>query len=245
MGYRHFDTAILYENEHEVGLGISEWIREDPEHNKREDVFYTSKLWTFKNYSQAKNEIEVAYNAVKDSLGYIDLLLLHSPIVGPQGRLEAYQALQEAVDEGKVRSIGVSSWGKRHLEELFKWEGLKYKPVVDQIEVHPWCQRTELCQFLQSNGIEVEAYSPLAHGTKTSDPVINKILKNHPGKSRAQILLRWSIQHGYIPLPKTKTMEYLKSNLDVFGFELEDKEMEMIDQLDLNEPTDWECTNAP
>lgn len=241
VGYRHFDSAILYGNEKEVGEAIAKWIKEDPSNNKREDVFYTSKLWTFNSYAQTKQEIARAIGAVEHSIGYIDLLLLHHPNPGPKGRLEAWKAMQETVGD-KVRSIGVSSWGKHHIDQLLAWDGLKIKPAVNQIEIHPWLMRQELADYSRSKGIAVEAYSPLAHGGKINDPTIAKIAKAH-GVTPGQVFIRWSLQHGNIPLPKTKNVDRLPTNLDVYNFELSAEEIKAIDHPDAYEPTDWECTD--
>lgn len=243
-GYRHFDTAVLYGNEAEVGLGIQQWLKENPEENKREDVFYTTKLWNSQNgYSQAKHAIAECLEKVK-SLGYIDLLLIHSPLSGPKKRLETYKAMQEAVDAGVVKSIGVSNYGKHHIEELLKWNQLKYKPVVNQIEISPWCMREELATWCQSIGILVEDYAPLTHGYKLKDPELLAVAEE-VGRNTGQVLIRWSLQKGYLPLPKTKNPDRLPGNIDVYDFELTRVQMEAIDHPGAYEPTDWECTDAP
>lgn len=243
-GYRHFDTAVLYGNEFEVGQGICRWLKEDPANNKREDVFYTTKLWdSQKGCNKAKKAIDHCLQEVED-LGYIDLLLMHSPLGGTQARLETYKAMQEAVDEGKVRSIGVSNFGPLHVDELLKWDGLKYKPVVNQIEISPWVMRQELADFCKSKGILIEAYAPLTHGQKLKDPDLLRI-SNEVGCDPAQALIRWSLQKGYIPLPKTQSISRLASNLNVFSFELTPDQINQIDKPFSYEPTDWDCTNAP
>ncbi|QLQ79039.1 hypothetical protein HG537_0B03860 [Torulaspora globosa] len=243
-GYRHFDTAVLYRNERQVGEGIYQWLQEDPKNNKREDVFYTTKLWNSQNgYEPAKRAIRECLEKVQN-LGYIDLLLIHSPLSGPEKRLQTYRAMQEAVDEGLVKSIGVSNYGQHHIEELLNWSGLKYKPVVNQIEISPWCMRTELAQWCQNQGIVVEDYAPLTHGYKLKDPQLQKVAQE-VRKNTGQVLIRWSLQKGYLPLPKTKTIERLASNLDIYDFELTQKQMQAIEHPEAHEPTDWECTDAP
>ncbi|CDO95488.1 unnamed protein product [Kluyveromyces dobzhanskii CBS 2104] len=244
VGYRHFDTAVLYGNEYEVGQGIKRWIDENPQAHKREDVFYTTKIWDTQNgYEKAKKAIDHCLEEVED-LRYIDLLLIHSPLSGKKLRLETYQAMQEAVDEGKVKSIGVSNFGFHHIEELLKWDKLKYKPVVNQIEISPWCMRQELADYCQSMGIRIEAYAPLTHGYKLKDPDLIKVA-NEVGCDAGQALIRWSLQKGYIPLPKTQSVSRLASNLDVYSFDLTSDQMDQLDQPFSYEPTDWECTNAP
>ena len=120
-----------------MGQGIQKWLDEDPEKNNRADIFYTLKLWNSQcGYTEAKRAIKECLNEVK-SLQYIDLLLIHSPLAGPKKRLETWKALQEAVDEGIVKSIGVLNYGVKHLEELLQWDQLKYKPVINQLESSP------------------------------------------------------------------------------------------------------------
>lgn len=245
-GYRHFDTAVLYGNEVEVGQGIVKWLKEDPKNNKRSDIFYTTKLWNSQcGYSRAKSAIDDCLNKVKE-LDYIDLLLIHSPLCGPERRLETWKAMQEAVDEGKVKNIGVSNYGVKHLQQLQNWSQLKYYPQVNQIEVSPWLMRSELIKFCHDNDINVEAYAPLTHGYKLSHPPGEvKALMNKYNLDSAQVLIKWSLQKGLIPLPKTKNPARLSSNLNVFDFKFTDDEMESLDHPDAYEPTDWECTDAP
>lgn len=242
-GYRHFDTAVLYENELEVSQGIVDWLQKNPT-IKRDEIFYTTKLWNSQfGYRNAKKAIQECVDCV-GKLGYIDLLLMHSPIGGKKIRIETWRAMQEAVDEGLVKSIGVSNFGVQHLKDLFEWDGLRYRPVVNQIEISPWCMRQELADFCKQEGLVVEAYAPLTHGYKTQDPELVKIA-NEVNKNTGQVLIRWSLQHGYVPLPKTKTISRLAPNLDVYDFELTDDQMKRLDHPDAHEPTDWECTNAP
>ena len=243
-GYRHLDTAVLYGNEHEVGQGIQKWLEEDPEHNKRQDVFYTTKLWNSQNgYSNAKRAIKECMEKVSP-LGYIDLLLIHSPLSGTRRRLETYKAMQEAVDEGIVRSIGVSNYGKHHIDELLTWKELKHKPVVNQIEISPWIMRQDLADYCKSKGLVVEAFSPLTHGYKLKHPDVLLVAKE-TGTDAGRVLIRWSLQHGYVPLPKSRSVERLKGNVKAYDFELSPEQVSFLDQPQAYEPTDWECTDAP
>lgn len=243
-GWRHFDTAVLYGNETEVAEGIVRWLKEDPTNHRREDVFYTTKLWNSQNgYERAKRAIRECL-AKAQGLEYIDLLLIHSPLSGPQGRLDTYRAMQEAVESGHVRSIGVSNYGKHHIEQLLQWKGLTVKPVVNQIEISPWCMRQELADYCKSEGLVVEAFAPLTHGYKLRDSTLTRIGKEL-GRDTGQVLIRWSLQKGYLPLPKTKTITRLKSNLDVYSFELTNEQVAAIEHPEAYEPTDWECTDAP
>ena len=242
-GYRHFDPAVLYENEYEVARGISNWLKKHS-NVKRDEIFYTTKLWNTQfGYDNAKKAIKECVKCVGD-LGYIDLLLMHSPLGGKRLRIETWKALQEAVDEGLVKNIGVSNFGEKHLKDLFEWDGLKYKPVVNQIEISPWCMRQELADYCKSEGLVVEAYAPLTHGYKLQEEGLVKIA-DELKKSPTQVLIRWSLQHGYVPLPKTKTPTRLRENLEVYDFEIPDEKMKLLDHPEAYEPTDWECTNAP
>ncbi|ODQ81151.1 hypothetical protein BABINDRAFT_160550 [Babjeviella inositovora NRRL Y-12698] len=244
-GYRHIDTAVLYNNEEEVAQGIADWIGLDPQ-NLRLDVFYTTKLWDMDGgYTAVRREIARCVRKMTAyGLEYIDLLLIHSPLCGSRKRLECWRAMQEAVDAGTVKSIGVSNYGVHHIQELLAWPKLTHKPVVNQIEISPWCMRQELADWCRQQGIVVEAYAPLTHGYKTEDSALKAIAEKH-SVSTAQVLIRWSLQHGYVPLPKTQTIGRLSGNVDVYRFELSDEELATIDHPEAHEPTDWECTEAP
>lgn len=243
-GYRLIDTAVLYGNEKKCGEGISKWLNEGSNDNKREDVYYITKLWNDQNgYLNAKKAIDECLNKVKN-LKYIDLLLIHSPLEGKKLRLETWRAMQEAVKDGKVKSIGVSNFGEGHISELLNWEGLEIKPVVNEIEVSPWCMREELCEFTQKQGIHVIAYAPFSHSYRLNDPDA-VVVAEKVGKSVAQVLIRWSLQKGYIPIPKTKTISRLSENLDVLNFELTKEQMEQLDHPEVHDPSDWEVTTVP
>lgn len=244
VGYRHFDTAVLYGNEAEVGEGLMRWLQSDSSH-QRSDIFYTTKLWNSQcGYLRAQKAIRECLAKVA-GLGYIDLLLIHSPLCGPEGRLETWKACEEAVKEGLVKNIGVSNFGRKHIEQLLSWNELQIPPCVNQIEISPWCMRQDLASWCQAQGIVVEAYAPLTHGYKLKNPpeYLKPILSKY-NIDMAQLLIKWSMQKGYIPLPKTKTVSRLKNNISL-DFELTEQEMSTIDQPDAYEPTDWECTDAP
>lgn len=225
-GYRHIDSAQLYKNEKEVGEGIVKWLKEDPSH-KREDVFYTTKVGTdFQGYEKALASLEESFEKVKE-LKYIDLVLVHSPKTDKERRLGTYKALQEYVDKGIIRSIGVSNYGIRHIEELLSWPGLKYKPAIDQVEFNPWLLRQELTDYLKKNDIVAEAYSPLTRGYRLDHPDLLKVAANL-NKTPAQVLIRWSLQRGYVTLPKTVNLTRLKQNLEVFDFEIDDENYNIL-----------------
>lgn len=249
-GYRHFDTAVLYENERDVAAGIVKYIKEEsdktgePFDKIRSDFFYTTKLWNDQcsSYEAAHRGIESCLSKIGD-LKYIDLLLIHSPLMGPENRLLTWKAMQE-YDVSKVKNLGVSNYGIKHLRQLLTWKDLKIKPVINQIEISPWLMRQEIVDFCKENDIQVEAYAPLTHGGNLFNPLLTQIAYKYE-VTNAQILIRWSLQHGLIPLPKTGTIERLSGNLDVFGFEIDDKDMRLLDHPEAYQPTDWECTDCP
>lgn len=244
VGYRHFDTAVLYGNEIEVAKGILKYLKETPG-SKRLEFFYATKLWNSQlGRQKTQAAIDEMLVGIAD-LEYIDLLLIHLPLPGTKKRLESYEVMQEYVDKRKIMSIGVSNYGKHHIEELLNWPSLRIKPAVNQIEISPWVMRTELAQWCLSQGIQVEAYAPLTHGYKLqSGSGLDNIAKKY-NKSIAQILIKWSLSKGYIPLPKTRTHSRLIENLNVNDFVLTEEEISVIDQPNAYEPTDWECTDAP
>ncbi|KAK9455665.1 NADP-dependent oxidoreductase domain-containing protein [Dipodascopsis uninucleata] len=240
VGYRHIDSAQYYENEQEVGEAIVNWINEDLA-NKREDVFYTTKVAAGTlGYDSVRASVKKSLELVKD-LGYIDLMLIHAPFGTKQQRLESWKALQEFVEEGVIRSIGVSNYGNHHLKELLEWDGLKIKPVVNQVEINPWLCRKELVDYNTANGILIEAYSPLTRGMRLNDSELKALAKKY-GKTTSQILLRWSLQKGYIVLPKTISPSRLEPNLEVFDFELspeDEKSLTHEDQYYVTMP-EWD-----
>lgn len=182
-------------------------------------------------------------------LEYIDLMLLHSPYGGRESRKGAWKALVEAQLEGKIRSLGVSNFGVHHLDEMEDFmqeleqehgKGRGGAIDVGQWEVHPWLGRSDIVAWCQQRNIVVEAYSPLVRGQRMEEKVLQPLMNKY-AKSAAQILLRWNLQKGYVPLPKSVTPSRIKENAQVFDFELSQKEM---DSLTTNEysPCTWDPT---
>ncbi|PIL33888.1 hypothetical protein GSI_03594 [Ganoderma sinense ZZ0214-1] len=234
-GYRHIDTARMYQNEKQV----SEAVKESGV--PREQIFLTSKV------DSKEHGVDLTPKAIDDSVknlggGYIDLMLIHSPLSGQKNRLEAWKALIAAKNEGKVHNIGVSNYGVKHLEEI-KAAGLEL-PAVDQVEIHPFCQQREIVDYCKKNGIVVEAYSPLVRGN-WDDTVVNIGKKYH--KDPAQTLIRWSLQHDLEPLPKSANPKRVVSNVDVFDFELSAQDMKTLDALDRGKEgaVAWNPVDAP
>ncbi|KAK9367176.1 NADP-dependent oxidoreductase domain-containing protein [Lipomyces kononenkoae] len=237
VGYRHIDSATLYENEREVGVAIKKWIRDTG--GKREDVFFTTKVWdTDHGYNNTKKAIN--WSLRQCDLGYIDLYLVHSPNPGRQLREDTWRAMEEAVEEGKIRSIGVSNYGVKHLKEMESYA--KIKPAVNQLEIHPFLTRKELVDYCKERDIVVEAFCPITRGQKFKDHRIQALVKKH-NRTPAQIMLRWALQRGLVPLPKSSNAKRIEENAKLFDFELDAKDME---SLMTNEYyiVDWDPTNV-
>ncbi|CCH42619.1 Aldo-keto reductase family 1 member [Wickerhamomyces ciferrii] len=249
VGYRHIDSAQIYKNEKQSIDGIAKWIKENPENNKREDVFFTTKIFNDdQGYELAKAAIERSLENIKDISSYIDLVLIHSPRTDKDRRLGTWKALQEYAKAGKIHTIGVSNFGARHLDELYAWEGFEIPPSINQVELHPWLLRENLVKYSNEKGIVLEAYAPLVRGQKFDDPKLNELSKKY-GKTPAQILIRWSLQKGFVTLPKTANLDRLASNLDVFNFELSQEDVDYLSDpeshyisslLSKDDPTEFE-----
>ncbi|MBN2504370.1 MAG: aldo/keto reductase [Bacilli bacterium] len=231
-GYRHIDTAAAYQNERSIGEAIRDFGI------KREDLFITSKLRAEKKgYAVAMQE----FNDTLERLGtdYLDLYLIHAPKPwGTPGdgmdymelNIESWKAFIDLHNAGKIRSIGVSNFKPMHLQPLI--EATKVVPQVDQIYLCPGSMQDETVEFAKKHNILIEAYSPFATGRLFKAKNINEIAEKY-GKSPAQIALRWSLQRGFLPLPKSVTPERIKANLDVFDFEISEADMQLIDKLDV------------
>lgn len=228
LGYRHVDTARIYGNEADVGAAVRECGL------PRSDVFVTTKLW---NADQGFDSALKAFDASLQKLGldHIDLYLIHWPVAGK--RLESWRALERIKSEGRARAIGVSNFLVPHLVELL--DTAKEVPAVNQIEIHPFLQHRETRAFCKKHDIVVEAYSPLVRGERFADPVVAEVAKR-TGRSPAQVLLRWGVQHGLVVLPKSTHAKRIEENGDVFGFELDSASMKALDGLDEGLATGWD-----
>ncbi len=222
-GYRHIDTAAIYENEQEVGKAIKE------SGIPRRDIFLTTKIW---NSVSTADEAAKAIDESLQRLGtdYVDLLLIHWP--GSCSRNAAvYSAMEKAVDEGKARSTGVSNHNIHHIDALLKTA--RIAPVVNQVECHIHLQNHRLQDWCTDNGIILEAYAPLKSWKVkdvTENPVLTEIAEKH-GKTPVQVALRWLIQRGIVPLPKSTSPQRIASNFDVFNFSLGNEDMKAIRRL--------------
>ncbi|KIY62838.1 Aldo/keto reductase [Cylindrobasidium torrendii FP15055 ss-10] len=221
-GYRHIDSAQAYRNEAHVGAAVHESAGV-----QREDVFVTTKCIS-KNHGYEKTPKGVDESLRKFGFDYVDLFLIHNPHSGKDLRLETYRALLECKASGKIRSVGVSNYGVQHLEEI-RAAGYEM-PAVNQIELHPLCQQKPIVEYCRKNMIIVQAYSPLIQG-KMDNPIFNALALKYR-RDVAQILIRWSLQKGFVPLPKSATPQRIKSNLQVFDFVLTEEDMAQLDSLD-------------
>jgi 2,5-diketo-D-gluconate reductase A len=221
-GYRHVDTATLYGNEAGVGRAIRASGLD------RDDVYLTTKVW---NTAHGYDETLRAFDESLDRLGtdHVDLYLIHWPAPARDRYVETYRALETIRAEGRARSIGVSNFSITHLERLLGETGVV--PVVDQVEAHPWLPQRELRAFGDAHGIVTEAWSPLARGRILDDSVLLGIAERH-GVSTAQVVIRWHLQQGMVVIPKSATASRIRSNLDVFGFELDDADLAAIAGLE-------------
>ena len=228
-GYRHIDTAQMYENEAQVGEAVAASGLD------RQDVFLTTKLG---NGAHRPEDARKAFDASLAALGteYVDLFLIHWPLPGRYDGdfVSTWHTLTEFYREGRARSIGVSNFQAHHLRRLHAES--EVTPAVDQFEVHPYLTQDSLRGFCAEHQIAVEAWSPLARGRALADPTIADIAARY-GKTTAQVILRWHIERGDIVFPKSVTPERIRENIDIFDFELTGAEVEAISALNRDERT--------
>jgi diketogulonate reductase-like aldo/keto reductase len=222
-GYRSIDTAAVYANETSVGQGIREALAETG--LNREDLFVTSKVW---NADLGYESTLAAYETSLKKLGldYLDLYLIHWPVADKYK--EAWRALEKLYNDGRVKSIGVSNFQVHHLEDLMK--DAETTPVINQVEFHPLLNQKELRNFTKKHNIQLEAWSPLMQGELLDHPLLKEIADKY-GKSIAQVILRWDIQHGVVTIPKSTKEHRIVENASLFDFELNPEDMERIDGL--------------
>ena len=227
-GVRLIDTAYMYHNEEEVGRAVRE------SGIPREDIFVITKLYP-NQFAEPEKAINDAIE--KLNLGYIDMMLLHHPGTDD---VKAYKAMEKAVADGKIRSIGLSNWYVEELEEFLPQVSIT--PALVQNEIHPYYQENDVIPYIQKLGIVVQGWYPLGGRGHTaellSDEVISAIAKAH-GKSSAQVILRWNLQKGVVVIPGSSNPAHIQENTELYDFELMEEEMRQINALDQNEKHDW------
>ena len=227
-GVRLIDTAYMYDNEKEVGKAVRE------SGVPRSEIFVITKLYP-NQYDNPEKAIDDALKRL--DIEYIDLLLLHHP---GNNDVKAYKAMEKAVGEGKVHSIGLSNWYIKELQEFLPQVSIT--PALVQNEIHPYYQENDVIPYIQSLGIVVQGWYPLGGRGHTAellgDETISEIAKTH-GKSSAQVILRWNLQKGVVVIPGSSNPNHIQENTELYDFKLSKKEMKQINALDRNEKHDW------
>lgn len=219
VGYRAIDTATIYENEGSVGKAVAE------SGIPRQEVFITTKVWnTDQGYDSTLSVFDESLKKLK--IDYVDLYLIHWPVKNRS--LDTWRALEKLYEDGLVRAIGLSNYKIRHIEEILA--ACKVKPTLNQVEYHPQLQHVELHQFCKKNQIQLQAWAPLMQGKALVLPEIIEISQKY-GKTPAQVLIRWDLQHEVVTIPKSSTPERIAENAEVFDFHLSEEDMARIDSL--------------
>lgn len=226
-GYRLLDTASIYKTEQQTGAAIRQ------SGIPREEITVISKVWR-NDLGYHKTKEAFAKSLKQTGLNYLDLYLIHWPANArnfdnwQKTNAETWRAMEELLEEGKIKSIGVSNFWPEHLEALL--DSAKIKPAVNQIEFHPGYWQPETTQYCKEKGIVLQAWSPLARGRIFGNEILIEIANRHQ-KTVSQIVLRWIVQQGVIPIPKAASKERMNENFDIFDFALSDEEMELINNL--------------
>lgn len=225
-GYRHIDSAAAYFNEEDVGKAVRD------SGIPRDEIFITSKLW-LQDHGYEGAKVGIARSLRKLDLGYIDLYLIHQPYGDVTG---AWKAMEEAKEEGKLRSIGVSNMSVNIWNKFVP--DFATKPAVNQVEFNPLTQQKELRKVMEQMDTKLEAWYPLGHGNESllTNPVITKLTEKY-GKNAGQVILRFETQEGVIVLPKSTNPERIRTNLDIYDFELTEDEMNEMRSLDTGKPS--------
>lgn len=221
VGYRHIDTAQSYFNEEEVGNAI------EKSGVPRNEIFLTTKVW-IEHYGYEQTKASVYESMQKLKVNYIDLVLLHQPFADYYG---AWRALEDMYADGKIRAIGISNFYPDRMVDLASFS--RIKPMVNQVETHPFNQQIEAQEWMKKYGVQIEAWAPFGEGRGGlfTNETIAKIAAKY-NKTVAQVILRWELQRGIVVIPKSVHIERMEQNLDVFDFELSDEDMQIMASLD-------------
>lgn len=232
VGYRHIDTAQSYFNEEEVGNAI------EKSGVPRNEIFLTTKVW-IEHYGYEQTKASVYESMQKLKVNYIDLVLLHQPFADYYG---AWRALEDMYADGKIRAIGISNFYSDRMVDLASFS--RIKPMVNQVETHPFNQQIEAQEWMKKYGVQIEAWAPFGEGRGGlfTNETIAKIAAKH-NKTVAQVILRWELQRGIVVIPKSVHIERMEQNLDVFDFELSDEDMQVMASLDKNQSSFFSHTD--
>ena len=224
VGYRAFDTAAIYGNEKGSGIGFKDGAV------PREELFITSKLWnTYHGYDSTLKAFEKTMSDLQ--LEYLDLYLIHWPLPKNKKYVDSWKAMEKLYREGQIRAIGLSNFEPAWIQDIL--DECEVVPAVNQVECSPYIQQMELHEYCKSNNIRLQSWTPLAQGRVFEDSVLIEIAEKYK-KTIAQVVLRWLLQRDIIVIPKTINKERMISNAEVFDFEIEEQDMEMIKTLNDN-----------
>lgn len=224
-GYTHIDTAMIYDNEEKVGEGIAEGLVATGK--QRSDLFITSKLWLA---DYGRENVADAYETSLNKLGldYLDLYLMHWPGTDEALMIDTWQGMEDLYKNDRVKNIGVSNFKTEHFEALLAQVSIK--PVINQVEFHPYLLQESLSRYLEVQNIHMESWSPLMNAQILEDDTV-KSVASEVGKSPAQVIIRWNIEHGVVVIPKSVTPSRIEENLNVFDFQLTSAQIEKLDKL--------------
>lgn len=224
-GYRSIDTAKVYGNEEQVGQGIKEGLESTG--LNREDIFVTSKLF-FEDFG--RENVAQAYETSIQKLGldYLDLYLVHWPGTNEAIMIDTWKGMEDLYKDNRVKNIGVSNFNPDHFEALLAQVSIK--PVINQVEFHPYFTQEKLRKYLEAQNIYMESWSPFMNAQILNDETLNEIGKE-VNKSAAQVIIKWNMQHNVVVIPKSVTSSRIEENIDVFDFELSADQMKRIDDL--------------
>ncbi|WP_427707023.1 aldo/keto reductase [Staphylococcus parequorum] len=224
-GYTHIDTAMVYDNEEKVGEGIAEGLVATGK--QRSDLFITSKLWLA---DYGRENVADAYETSLNKLGldYLDLYLMHWPGTDEALMIDTWQGMEDLYKNDRVKNIGVSNFKTEHFEALLAQVSIK--PVINQVEFHPYLLQESLSRYLEVQNIHMESWSPLMNAQILEDDTV-KSVASEVGKSPAQVIIRWNIEHGVVVIPKSVTPSRIEENLNVFDFQLTSAQIEKLDKL--------------